>query len=174
VSKPQSDPKWREDFPYESENDEHITRRDATRFLLLVSGGLALGNGLIWVRAQHEGDAPLPRIGLGAASQLEAGAWRVFAYPDARTPAILIRRESGELVAFQQKCTHLACPVAYERSAAGRGECLSCHCHNGRFDIATGRGVSGPPRELRPLRRVALEVEGDQLYAVGLLRPGRA
>ena len=26
-------PKWREDFPYESDNDEYITRRDATRFL---------------------------------------------------------------------------------------------------------------------------------------------
>jgi Rieske Fe-S protein len=168
------DPKWREDFPYESENDEHITRRDATRFLLLVSGGLALGNSLIWARAQLESDAPSPRVALGPASQLTAGTWRVFAYPDAATPAILIRRESGELVAFQQKCTHLACPVAYQRSAAGERECLSCHCHNGRFDVATGRGVSGPPRELRPLRRVALEIDGDRLYAVGLLRPGKA
>jgi len=174
MSQQDGDPKWREDFPYESENDEHITRRDATRFLLLVSGGLALGNGLIWIRAQVAGDAPSPRIGLGAASQLAAGTWRVFAYPDDQTPAILIRRESGELVAFQQKCTHLACPVAYERSSAGQGEGLSCHCHNGRFEIATGRGVSGPPRELRPLRRVALEVAGDQLYAVGLLRPEKA
>jgi len=174
MSKPERDPKWREDFPYESENDEHVTRRDATRFLLLVSGGLALGNGLIWVRAHLEGDAPAPRVGLGAASQLAAGTWRVFAYPDPQTPALLIRRESGELIAFQQKCTHLACPVAYERSSAGQDECLSCHCHNGRFDVATGHGVSGPPRELRPLRRVALEVEGDQLYAVGLLRPGKA
>jgi Rieske Fe-S protein len=174
MTRPDDNPKWREDFPYESENDEYITRRDATRFLLLVSGGLALGNGLIWVRAQLEGDGPLPRVGLGAASQLAAGTWRVFAYPDAQTPAILIRRESGELVAFQQKCTHLACPVAYERSSPDQGECLSCHCHNGRFELATGRGVSGPPRELRPLRRVALEIAGDQLYAVGLLRPGRA
>jgi nitrite reductase/ring-hydroxylating ferredoxin subunit len=167
-------PKWREDFPYESENDELITRRDATRFLLVVSGGLALGTGLVWVRAQLEGEPPAPRLALGAASQLAAGEWRVFAYPDEATPAILIRRESGELIAFQQKCTHLACPVAYERSSAEREECLSCHCHNGRFDVASGKGVSGPPRELRPLRRVALEVEGDRLFAVGLLRPGKA
>jgi arsenite oxidase small subunit len=167
-------PKWREDFPYESENDEHITRRDATRFLLLVSGGLALGNALIWVRAQLAGAEPAPRVALGPANQLAAGEWRVFAYPDAGTPAILIRREGGELVAFQQKCTHLACPVAYQRSAGGAGECLSCHCHNGRFDVATGQGVSGPPRELRPLRRVELEVAGAELYATGLLRLERA
>ena len=83
------------------------------------------------------------------------------------TPAILVRRESGELVAFQQKCTHLACPVAYEASRAGQPEHLSCHCHNGRFDVATGEGVSGPPRELRPLGRVALEVDRGRVYAVG-------
>jgi arsenite oxidase small subunit len=174
MTRPDCDPKWREDFPYESENDEHITRRDATRFLVLASGGLALGNGLTWVRAQRSDDAPAPRVALGAASQLVAGTWRVFAYPDAETPAILIRRETGELVAFQQRCTHLACPVAYERGSASQGEGLSCHCHNGRFDVATGHGVSGPPRELRPLRRIALEIDGDRLYAVGLLRPGRA
>jgi arsenite oxidase small subunit len=113
-------------------------------------------------------------VALGPATQLATGAWRVFAYPDAETPAILIRREGGELVAFQQKCTHLACPVAYERSKAGEDECLSCHCHNGRFDVATGKGVSGPPRELRPLRRVELTVEGGELYATGLLRLERA
>lgn len=168
-----TDAKWREDFPFESENDEHITRRDATRFLLLVSGGFALGNCLIWARAQLATDAPTPKIPLGAASALAAGTWRVFAYPDADTPAILVRRENGEFVAFQQKCTHLACPVAYQRSAEGEGECLSCHCHNGRFDVASGQGISGPPRELRPLRRIALELDGDQLYAVGLLRPER-
>ena len=169
-----TDPKWREDFPYESENDEHITRRDATRFLLLVSGGFALGNALIWVRAQGAEVEPTARVDLGAADQLAPGEWRVFSYPDDRTPAILIRRESGEVIAFQQKCTHLACPVAYERSRDGEGECLSCHCHNGRFDVATGKGVSGPPRELRPLARVALETKDGRLYAVGLLRARRA
>jgi arsenite oxidase small subunit len=160
-------PKWREDFPYESENDEHITRRDATRFLLLVSGGLALGNGLIWIRARSAPAQMHVRVDLGPADQLAPGEWRVFGYPDPMTPAILVRREGGELVAFQQKCTHLACPVAYEASRAGQPEHLSCHCHNGRFDIATGEGVSGPPRELRPLGRVALEVDGGRVYAVG-------
>lgn len=167
-------PKWREDFPYESENDEYITRRDATRFLLLVSGGLALGNGLIWVRAQAAPDEPTVRMELGAASDLAPGEWRVFAYPDPKTPAILIRRESGELIAFQQKCTHLACPVSYERSSSEQGECLRCRCHNGRFEVTTGAGVSGPPRELRPLRRVELEVSDGTLYAIGLLDLRRA
>lgn len=164
-----SDPKWREDFPYESENDEFITRRDATRFLLLVSGGLALGSTIIWVRAQLGSDEPEVRLEVGAADALAPGQWTVFHYPDAQTPAILIRRENGELVAFQQKCTHLACPVAYERSRDDRPEGLSCHCHNGRFDVATGKGVSGPPRELRPLVRVALEARDGRVYAVGLL-----
>ena len=114
---------------------------------------------------------PDVRVELGASDQLAPGQWRVFRYPDDKTPAILVRRESGELVAFQQKCTHLACPVAYQPGREGQAECLSCHCHNGRFDVATGKGVSGPPRELRPLARVALESKNGRLYAVGLLHP---
>lgn len=170
MSRPDPAPKWREDFPYESENDAYITRRDASRFLLLVSGGLALGNGVIWVRAQGGADDPTARIELGAADMLAPGEWRAFTYPDPRTPAILIRRENGALVAFQQRCTHLACPVVYERSAPAQGECLRCPCHNGRFDIENGHGVAGPPRELRPLPRIALEIADGKLYAVGLLR----
>lgn len=166
-------PKWREDFPYESENDDHITRRDATRFLLLVSGGLAFGNALVWLRARSDHDATAVARDLGPPDQLAPGEWRVFAYPDAITPAILVRRDSGELVAFEQKCTHLACPVAYEPRRGSDGEHLSCHCHNGRFDVATGEGVSGPPRELRPLRRIELGVTDGRLFAVGLSVQGR-
>ena len=172
MSHDEARPKWREDFPYESENDEHVTRREATRFLLLVSAGLALGNAAIWIRSRFPEGAPAGRVELGAADRLAPGEWAVFSYPDEHTPAILIRRKNGELIAFQQKCTHLACPVAYERGASGDGEHLSCRCHNGRFDVATGEGISGPPRELRPLRRVALEVTGGRLYAVGLAPHG--
>jgi len=168
-----NDPKWREDFPFESENDEYITRREAARFLLLVSGGLAVGTGLVWVRAQREPSEPPVRADIGDAAALAPGQWRVFAYPDDTTPALLVRRENGELVAFQQKCTHLACPVAYRPSSADRGESLTCHCHNGSFDIVTGEGVSGPPRELRPLRRIALDVQGGRIYAVGWLERTR-
>jgi nitrite reductase/ring-hydroxylating ferredoxin subunit len=163
--------KWRQDFPYESERDDHITRRDFTRFLLLVSAGFAAGNGWIWGKAlmADEADAHAP-LDVCAVDELEPGTWRVFHYPDEHHPAILIRRVSGEFIAFHQKCTHLACPVAYERQ--GEREEIVCHCHNGKFDVASGKGTAGPPRELRPLPRVALLVENGRIMAVGVEKEG--
>ncbi len=166
---PNKVPKWREEFPIETEADEYVSRRDFVRFLALVSAGLALGNGAVLVKSltSHDGK-PLPIADIGAADELERGAWRVFQYPDAKTDSILVRRTNGDLIAFQQKCPHLACPVSYHPGDGEKEECLLCHCHNGRFDIETGKGSMGPPRELRPLRQVALRIENGRILAVGL------
>jgi nitrite reductase/ring-hydroxylating ferredoxin subunit len=168
MSGPDEIPKWREDFPLESEADEFIARRDFLRFVGLVSAGLAVGNGLVYVKSLEESEGPFPEVEVAGADELAPGTWKVFRYPDARTPAILVRRESGQHLAFQQKCPHLSCPVTYHRSDDEAGECLRCHCHNGRFDLATGQGVQGPPRELRPLRQVVLLERGGRLWARGL------
>ncbi|HTN87010.1 MAG TPA: Rieske (2Fe-2S) protein [Sorangium sp.] len=162
-------PKWREDFPYESEGDDHVTRRDFARFLVLVSGGLATGNALVYLRSRRPPAEPRARVEIARVDDLAPGSAAVFRYPDEATPALLIRREDGELVAFEQKCTHLGCPVAYERGGGEGGEeHLRCYCHNGRFDAASGEGTSGPPRDMRPLGRIALEIEDGKVFAVGL------
>jgi nitrite reductase/ring-hydroxylating ferredoxin subunit len=161
-------PKWREDFPIEQELDDFITRRDFVRFLGLVSAGMLVGNASILVKSLTEEEGPFPEVAIEGAADLKAGSWMVFHYPSDKTPAILIRRESGEYISFLQKCPHLACPVSYHKSEDGRDEHIGCHCHNGRFDIESGKGTQGPPRELRPLRQVVLRVEGDRITAVGL------
>lgn len=161
-------PKWREDFPIEQHYDDFITRRDFVRFLGLVSAGLMVGNASIVVKSLAAEEGPFPEMDVPGAMDLKSGKWMVFHYPDDKTPAILIRRESGEYIAFHQKCPHLACPVSYHESDGERGEYIGCHCHNGRFDIDTGKGTQGPPRELRPLRQVVLRVEPERVVAVGL------
>lgn len=160
-------PKWREDFPYESEGDDFITRRDFTRFLCVVSAGFATGNGWLFWKSRKEHSHEAPTVEIAKTTDLEPGKWMVFRYPDELTPAMLIRRLNGDYIAFLQKCTHLACPVAYEKDRDNQGEALSCHCHNGVFDINTGEGVSGPPRELRPLPRLTLKIEGDKIFVTG-------
>ncbi|PWT83540.1 MAG: (2Fe-2S)-binding protein, partial [Blastocatellia bacterium] len=40
---------------------------------------------------------------------------------------------------------------------------LQCPCHEGSFDLASGRPIAGPPR--RPLPLVRLEVRNGQIYA---------
>jgi nitrite reductase/ring-hydroxylating ferredoxin subunit len=161
-------PKWREDFPVEQELDDFVTRRDFVRFLGLVSAGMLVGNASIVVKSLTEKEGPFPEIAIPDATTLKPGSWLVYQYPDHRTPAILIRRESGEYISFLQKCPHLQCPVTYHPSEEHRGESLRCHCHNGCFDIETGQGIQGPPRELRPLRQVVLRVERESIMAVGL------
>jgi len=89
----------------------------------------------------------------------------VFAYPERSTPRLLVRTGEETFVAYDQQCTHLLCPVvpAVEEGA------LHCPCHNGWFDLETGRAVAGPPR--RPLPRVLVEVRGGTVYAVGVEDP---
>jgi Rieske Fe-S protein len=43
---------------------------------------------------------------------------------------------------------------------------IRCPCHEGYFDLATGRPLAGPPQ--RPLTRVRLEVRGNELFATGV------
>jgi nitrite reductase/ring-hydroxylating ferredoxin subunit len=167
----QRSPKWREDFPYESDNDDYIARRDFTRFMVVVSGGLAAGTGLVLLRSRtHENAVPMRRE-VARVADIEPGTARVFHFPDEQSPAILVRRADGEFVAFDQRCTHLACPVTYStRDEETEREALHCHCHNGRFDVTTGVGISGPPRELRPLRRIALDIVDGAVFATGFER----
>jgi nitrite reductase/ring-hydroxylating ferredoxin subunit len=161
-------PKWREDFPFESEGDDFITRRDFTRFLCVISAGFATGNGwILWKSRKGSHYSNPPTVEICKTTDLAPGKWMVFEYPDEDTPAMLIRRLNGDFIAFLQKCTHLACPVAYEKDRDNAGETLSCHCHNGTFDINTGEGLTGPPRELRPLPRLKLQIDGDRVLAVG-------
>jgi len=157
--------RWREDFPFKTEIEEYVTRRDFLRLLVIVSVGLAFGNTIIGLLSLGPKSSGLPKLDLGSVDGIAPGSSRVFSYPTSDVPAILIRRANGEYIAFHQKCPHLACPVTYHPED---GESLRCHCHNGAFDLRTGQGIQGPPRELRPLKEVVLKVEHGNLFAVGL------
>jgi len=91
-----------------------------------------------------------------------AGGALLFDYPKAHQPAVLIRVDADRFVAYGQKCTHLSCPVI-PRVDEGR---LHCPCHEGSFDLATGRPLAGPPR--RPLARVTLQVRQGRIYATAV------
>lgn len=80
------------------------------------------------------------------------------------------------LVAFSRVCTHLGCianinrdleAVAFAFNYRTTSPVLTCHCHLSVFaPDRAGRAVSGPAIE--PLPRIALEVAGEELYAVGI------
>ena len=86
----------------------------------------------------------------------------VFSYPGPDDACLLMRPAEDALVAYAQRCTHLSCAV---RPRVGEG-LIVCPCHDGYFDLMSGRPVAGPPR--RPLARIHLAVRLNQIYATGV------
>lgn len=161
-----SEPVWRRDFPYTSEGEETVTRREFTRYLVLASGAFAAGNVVVagWASARDVPQAEPSRI--VALDEVPVGGSHLFRYPGGEDPAILVRTGDTEVVAWSQKCTHLGCVVYY----AEEEQLLECPCHEGFFDVRTGRVVAGPPE--RPLPRIAVEVRDGQVWATGYEVPG--
>src|SRR5215213_3560660 len=150
------------DFPYERGEEAQVTRREFCNFLALTSTALFAGAagfaGKAALDARAEPaftPAPIPD-----AANMPVGSALNFAYPAEKDSAILVRVSETEYHAYGQKCTHLACPVYFEKEH-GR---LECPCHEGAFDVKTGNVLYGPPP--RPLDRIEVERrEGGEVWA---------
>lgn len=156
-------PRWRQDFAIDWPEDQYVARRDFAKFLVLTSGAFAAGQA--WIAAQslvRKGRKPPPRARIASLRDIAPGTAVTFNYPNEHTPCLLIRTDDGELLAYEQKCTHLSCAVVPK---IGQGV-LHCPCHEGYFDLRTGQKLAGPPP--RPLPKVILEVEGDDIFAVAI------
>jgi Rieske Fe-S protein len=153
-------PAWRHDFPIDWPQDHYVARRDFTKFLVLISGAFVVGQ--LWIGAENwrrnrRGRPPIRQV--ATLAQLPVGSSLVFHYPNEHDDCLLIRPDEKTLLAYSQKCTHLSCAVI-PRLQAGE---LFCPCHEGHFDLSTGRPIAVPPR--RPLPRIRLETRGDVIYA---------
>jgi Rieske Fe-S protein len=156
-------PAWRGDFPIDWPQDAYVERRDFVKFMVLTSLAFAVGQfwiaGENWLRRRRA----LPEIvRVASLDQLPVGTSTVFAYPTEHDPCVLVRPDANVLLAYSQKCTHLSCAVIPSPSDG----VIRCPCHDGVFDLATGRPIAGPPK--RPLARIALEVRGGEIYATGV------
>lgn len=153
------------EFPYDRDGEAQVTRREFCNFLFLTSTALMLGAagyaGVSAIEAQNE--PQYEGLKIDGAEALEPGAALNFRYPAKTDPAILIRAGDGEYYAFDQKCTHLSCPVYYSK----QHDRLECPCHDGGFDAKTGKNIYGPPP--RPLPQIRLEKRGrGEIWAVGI------
>jgi Rieske Fe-S protein len=155
-------PKWRQDFPIDVEADEFGARRDFTKFMVLTSLAFVVGQFWIALKSLFQRGETLPRVRVAEIDELEVGQALAFHYPTERDPCLLIRASQDAFHAYSSECTHLACPVVPELEHSR----LRCPCHEGHFDVATGRPTAGPPR--RPLPRVLLVIENGNIYASGV------
>jgi Rieske Fe-S protein len=71
-------------------------------------------------------------------------------------PGILKKNDDGSYTAFVAVCSHLDCNVTYLPDKKK----FFCACHEGWYDDQ-GINIAGPPP--RPLRRLVLAVEGENL-----------
>jgi Rieske Fe-S protein len=152
------------DFPYDREEEAQVTRREFCNFLGLTSAALFIGAaGFAGKAAMDARDIEtfIP-VKIDGATGLLPGTSLNFHYPSEKDSAILVRSLDGSYHAFGQKCTHLSCPVYFDRDR----QRLECPCHEGAFDAQTGDVLHGPPP--RPLDTVNLEVRASgEVWAIG-------
>jgi Rieske Fe-S protein len=156
-------PKWRQDFPIDWPQDEYVSRRDLTKFMALTS--MAFAAGQFWIVGQSVLRRPpvYERRAIARVEDVPVGTSLVFGHPREQDQRVLVRLGEERFVAYDQKCTHLLCPV-FPRVEEG---VLHCPCHNGYFDIGDGRPIAGPPQ--RPLPVVEIEVENAVIYATNVV-----
>ena len=153
-----------QDFPYERGEEAQVTRREFCNFLAVTSTALFVSAAGVAGKAAMDSrsEASAVAMKIDGAENLAPESSLNFRYPTADDTAILVRSADGGYHAYGQKCTHLACPVYYER----KRQRLECPCHEGSFDVQTGNVLYGPP--LRPLDQIVLEVrESGEVWAVG-------
>jgi Rieske Fe-S protein len=156
-------PAWRRDFPIDVPEDNYIARRDFTKFLVLTSGAFVAGQvciGAKALQAQHAA-RPAPQL-IARLDDIPVGGSLAFNYPETHDTCLLLRPDSATLFAYSQKCTHLSCAVVPDPER----NCLHCPCHEGEFDMTTGKPIAGPPR--RPLPRILVELRGQEIWATGV------
>ncbi|MGE3850638.1 MAG: ubiquinol-cytochrome c reductase iron-sulfur subunit [Planctomycetota bacterium] len=153
-------PAWRQDFPIDVPQEDYVSRRDFTKFLVLTSMAFTVGQ--FWIAGSSGSSGPEPEKAILPLDDLPVGGAHHFEYPTADRPCLLLRPDADTLVAYDQRCTHLSCAVIPD-TESGK---LLCPCHHGSFDIHTGRPLAGPPR--RPLPGIRLEVRDGVIWAVGI------
>ena len=132
---------------------------------VLVLTSFAFVVGQFWIVVQNllrQSRGQLPIQPIAKLNELAVGKSIVFNYPEAHDRCLLVRTGEQNFVAFSQECTHLACAVVPEPEKKR----FFCPCHNGSFDLTTGKPIAGPPR--RPLPRITLEIRNDTIYATGV------
>lgn len=152
-----------------------LTRRDWVK-----TTGAGVSGAMLGGLAQAAGGAgaagatgrPLTEVRIGELDALKPDVPVPFSYPDASSPAVLVRLRGPaaggvgpgqSVVAFSVLCTHKGCPVSYKPER----KLLICPCHWSTFDPAkSGQMVIGQASQ--PLPQIKLRIDGNAVFAVGV------
>lgn len=168
------------------QNHEHVLegardeRQCMNRRQFLLSGGAvvtltALPGGVLGAPL-HALKAGYVKQKVAKLSALKVGEAVVFTYPyaDVRNVLVKLGTPGGggagpdkDIVAFNQQCTHMGGPL--EGSYKPQHQALGpCPLHLTTFDLTRhGMVISGHATESLP--QIVLEVQGDDIYATGVM-----
>lgn len=93
-------------------------------------------------------------VKIGAVDAMEKDSGKIIKFGN--KPVIVIRKKSGDYVAFSAECTHLDCIVQFRKDYNQ----IYCACHNGRYDL-NGRVASGPPPA--PLKKYGVAINNSEV-----------
>ncbi len=149
-------PQWQATFPVRQSAEHEVSRRQFVK--IACCSALAVGAG--WAIKDHL--SPLPAATeaklVGRVDELAVGGYKLFRYPTADQPCILVRLSENEFAAYSQSCTHLMCPVNYRPEQRQ----FYCPCHEGYFSAEDGSVLAGPPP--RPLPRYPVEIRHGEIW----------
>jgi arsenite oxidase small subunit len=114
---------------------------------------------------------PYPRVKIGTLGDLGSGVLSTT-YPDPSSLVQVLKLGAKtvggvgpdeDIVAYSGLCTHMGCPVLYDAAT----KMFKCPCHYSHFDAAAdAMMINGPATQHLP--RLVLEVDGEDIYAVGV------
>jgi len=150
-------------FNIRRDRELDLNRRGFIASSLSLMGILFLSSTpLVALSRKLEDESEEDEVLIANEGDLAVGDSVTFSYPDDNDPALLIRISEKEYRAYNIKCTHLMCPVYWEKDEGK----LICPCHHGFFNVEDGSVIAGPPP--RGLPSIKLEFKNNGIYAVGI------
>ena len=149
---------WKQDYPVRQSEEHKSSRREFGKFLSVGAAGFGCAtmmNSTLFPKPDHSGAEPMA---VAEIDELQPGESKLIQYPTSHDPAILLRLTDGTYRAYDQRCTHLLCPVHFNN----KNESLYCPCHHGSFDARDGSVQYGPPQT--PLPQYPLEARNGKIW----------
>lgn len=154
-----------------AEKSGKITRRQA-----VIGGGVAAAGAgaaaVVIATSGDDGEGDFPRQAIARLSDLTPREPITFQYPLEGQTSVLVDLggwaaggigPSGGIVAYSARCQHMGCDVQFVEE----GGYLLCPCHQSKYDPAREGNVSQGVAQA-PLPRIELEIEGEEIVAVGV------
>lgn len=147
----------------DNQSDSSPTKNKSNRrdFLniLLTGGFIAWLSALLfpifkYLEPPEVEEVKVSSVKIGGVDDMEKDSGKIIKFGN--KPVIVIRKNTGDYIAFSAVCTHLDCIVQYRKDL----EQIYCACHNGHYDL-NGRNISGPPPA--PLAKYSVAIKNNEV-----------